>query len=151
MHAKLLQSCLTLCNPVDCSPPGSSVHEILQVKILDWVAMPSSRESSQPRDWTHVSYVSCIGRQVLYHQSHLGSPERGSVQFSCSVVSDSLWPYGLKHARLTCLSPTPGACPNSCPLSRWYHPTISSFVVPFSSCPQSFPATGSFLIVSSSH
>ena len=66
-----------------------------------------------------------------------------SVQFSCSVVSDSLTPYGLQHARLPCPSSTPGACSNSCPLSRWCHPTISS-VVPFSSCLQSFPESGSF-------
>ena len=61
------QSCLTLCDPVDCSPPGSSVHGILQARILEWVAMPSSRGSSRPRDRTHISYVSCIGGQVLYH------------------------------------------------------------------------------------
>ena len=67
-----------------------------------------------------------------------------SVQFSLSVVSDSLRPHGLQHTRLPCPSPTPGACSNSCPLSRWCHPTISSSVVPFSSCPQSFPASGSF-------
>ena len=67
-----------------------------------------------------------------------------SVQFSHSVVSDSLRPHGLQHARLPCPSPTPGACSKSCPLSRWCHPTISSSVVPFCSCPQSFPASGSF-------
>ena len=67
-----------------------------------------------------------------------------SVQFSSSVVSDSLWPHGLQHARPPCPSPTPGVHPNPCPLSQWYHPTISSSVVPFSSCPQSFPASGSF-------
>ena len=67
LHAKSLQSCLILCNPVDCSPPGFSVHGILQARILEWVAMPSSRGSSQPRDRTYVSYMSCIGRQVLYH------------------------------------------------------------------------------------
>ena len=66
-----------------------------------------------------------------------------SVQFRCSVMSDSLWPHGLEHARLSCPSPTPGACSNSCPLSRWCHPTISSSVVPFSSCLQSFPASES--------
>ena len=73
MHvlAKSLQSCPTLCNPMDCSPRDSSVHGILQARILEWVTMPSSRGSSQPRDRTCVSYVSCIGRQVLYH---LGSP-----------------------------------------------------------------------------
>ena len=58
---------LTLCDPMDCSLPGSPVHWILQEGILEWVAMPSSRASSRPRDWTCVSYVSCIGRWVLYH------------------------------------------------------------------------------------
>ena len=67
-----------------------------------------------------------------------------SVQFSHSVVSDSLWPHGLQHARLPCSSPVPRACSNSCPLSRWCHPTISSSVIPFSSHLQSFPASGSF-------
>ena len=67
-----------------------------------------------------------------------------SVQFSCSVVSDSLWPHGLQHARPPCPSPTPAVCSNSCPSSRWCHPIISSSVIPFSSCPQSFPAAGSF-------
>ena len=65
--AKLLQSCPTLCDPMDCSPPGSCVHGILQAKILKWVAIPSSRGSSQSRDSTQVSYVSCTGRRVLYH------------------------------------------------------------------------------------
>ena len=64
--------------------------------------------------------------------------------FSHSVVSDSLQPHGLQHARLPCPSPTPGACSNSCPLSQWCHPTILSSIIPFSSCPQSFPASGSF-------
>ena len=65
--AKLSQLCPTLCNPMNCSPPGSSVHGILQTRILGWVAISFSRGSSQPRDRTCVSYVSCIGRQVLYH------------------------------------------------------------------------------------
>ena len=65
-----------------------------------------------------------------------------SVQFSCSVVSDSLRPHGLQHARLPCPSPSPGACSNSCPLSWWCHPTISSSAAPFYSCSQSFPASG---------
>ena len=69
---------------------------------------------------------------------------RFSVQFSRSVMSDSLWPHGLQHARLFIPSATPGACSNSHPLSQWCHPTISSSVVPFSSCLQSFPASGSF-------
>ena len=64
LWAQSLQSYLTLWDPMDCSPPGSSVHGILQARALEWVAMPSSRGSSQLRDWTHVS---CIGRQALYH------------------------------------------------------------------------------------
>ena len=65
--AKSLQSCLILCNPMDQSPSGSSVRGILQAKILDWVAMPSSRGSSQPRDQTRIFNVSCVGRGILYH------------------------------------------------------------------------------------
>ena len=65
------------------------------------------------------------------------------LSFSRSVVSDSVWPHGLQHSRLPCPSPSPRGCSNSCPLSRWCHPTISSSVVPFSCCPQSFPASGS--------
>ena len=67
-----------------------------------------------------------------------------SVQFTHSVVSNSLRPHELQHTRPPCLSPTPRVYPNPCPLSQWCHPTISSFIVPFSSCPQSFPASGSF-------
>ena len=70
-----------------------------------------------------------------------------SVQFSHSVMSDSLQPHGLQHARPPCPSSTPGAYSNSCPLSRWCHPTISSSVFPFFSCPQSFPASGSFQMI----
>ena len=67
-----------------------------------------------------------------------------SVQFSRSVVSDSLQPHELQHSRPPCPSPTPGVYPNPCPLSWWCHQTILSSVVPFSSCPQSLPASGSF-------
>ena len=65
-------------------------------------------------------------------------------QFSRSIVSNSLWHHGLQHARPPCPSPTPGAYSNSCPLSWWCHPTISSSVIPFSSCFQSFSTSGSF-------
>ena len=71
VRAQSLHLCLTLCDPMGCNLPGSSVHGILQARILEWVAMPSSRGSSQPRDRTHVS---CIGRWVLHPLSHLGSP-----------------------------------------------------------------------------
>ena len=84
-------------------------------------------------------------RQILYQLSYQGSPilNISSAQFSRSVVSDSLWPHELQHARPPCPSPTPGAHSNPCPLSWWCHPTILSSVVPFSSCSQSFPASGS--------
>ena len=72
------------------------------------------------------------------------SPQFSSGQFSRSVVSDTLWPHGLQHPRPPCPSPAPGIYSNSCPSSRWCHPTISPSVVPFSSCLQSFPASGSF-------
>ena len=73
------------------------------------------------------------------HQENISS-----VQFSCSAMSDSLQPHGPKHARPPCPSPTPGLYPNSCPLSWWWHATISSSVIPFSSYLQSFPPSGSF-------
>ena len=67
-YAKSLQSCLTLCHAMDCSPPpGFSVRGLLQVRLLEWAAVSSCRGSSQPRDRTCISYVSCIVRQVLYH------------------------------------------------------------------------------------
>ena len=74
MSAKTLQSCPTLCNPMEGSPPGSSVRGILQARILEWVVMPSSRGSSWPRDRTCVSHVSCIGRQVLYYWATWEAP-----------------------------------------------------------------------------
>ena len=77
--AKSLRSCLTLCYRMDCSPPGSCAW-ILQARTLEWAAMPSPRVSSQHSDRTHVSYVSCTGRRVFYHQHHLGSLLSG---FTC--------------------------------------------------------------------
>ena len=77
--------------------------------------------------------------------SHLWTnSELSSVQFSHSVMPDSLWPHESQHARPPCPSPTPGVYSNSCPSSRWCHPAISSSVIPFSACPQSLPASGSF-------
>ena len=79
-----------------------------------------------------------------WHTSVVTTALESILSFSHSVMSDSLWPHELQHARLPCPSPSPGVCSNSRPLSQWCHPTISSFVAPFSSCPQSFPASGSF-------
>ena len=90
-----------------------------------------------------VFYESALHIRWLKYWSFTFSPSSESVQFSPSVVSDSLRPHGLQHTRLPCPSPTPRVYSNSCPLSRWCHPTISSFVTPFSSCLQSFPASGS--------
>ena len=80
----LAQSCLTLCDPMDCSPPGSSLHGILQARLLQWVAMPFFRGSSRPWDQTRVS---CIGRRVLYHLSHHFLPLAGRQRNSCSRVA----------------------------------------------------------------
>ena len=142
MYSQPLQSCPTLCDPMDCSPPGSSVQGSSEARMLEWVAISFSRGSSPLRDWTQVSWTA---GQILYHLSHKGSPMKwfSSVQFSRSVVLDSLRPHGLQHARLPCPSPTPRIYSNSCPLSQWCHPTISSSTVPFSRL-QSFPASGSF-------
>ena len=74
VYTKTFQFCLTLFYPMDCSPPGSSVHGILQARILEWVAISFSRGSPQPRDRTRICSVSYIGRQVLYSWCHLGSP-----------------------------------------------------------------------------
>ena len=116
MKVQVAQLCPPLCDPMDCSPLGFSVHGTHHERILKWAAIPSSTGPS----WGQ------------------------SVQFSCSAISNSLRFHGLQHARLPCPSPTPKVCSNSCPSSWWCHPTISSSVIPFSSCLQSFLASGSF-------
>ena len=90
--------------------------------------------------------IECGNFQKKENESRffLSDSNRSSVQFSCSVVSDSLRSHELQHARPSCPSPTPRVHSNSCPSSRWYHPAISSSVIPFSSCPQSLPASESF-------
>ena len=118
MHAKLLQLCLTVCDPMDYSLPGSSVHGILQARILDWVAMPCSRESSRPRDRTHISYVSCIGRRILCHYGRLESPVQ-SAQLcptqSCLTLGD---PIDCSMPGFPVFPPTPRVDSNSCPLNQ---------------------------------
>ena len=114
------QSCLTLCHPMDYK-----VHGILQARILEWVATASLPAES-------------LGKTSVWRV-----PANLEL-FCCSVVSDSLRPHELQHARLPCPSPSPGVCSESCPLSWWCYPIISSSVTRFSSCPQSFPPSGSF-------
>ena len=92
-----------------------------------------------------IYYVCKISHTILHEKLKVKfNITISSVQFSHSVMSNSLWPHESQHARPPCPSPTPGVPPNPCPSSRWCHWTISFSVVPFSSCPQSFPASGSF-------
>ena len=83
--AKSLQLCLTLCNPMDCSPPGSPVHGILQARILEWVAMPSSRKSSWPRDRTRISYIYLHRQAGSLHYCHQGSLVNSGDGSNCSL------------------------------------------------------------------
>jgi len=125
MHAQLLSSCLTLCDPMDCSPPVSSVHGLLQARMLEGVAVPSSRGSSRPRDLTRVSYISCIvtsitfealfvskAREFFYHiYTHrlcMGSPTRSSrllisaklLKLSASLWNEWIeWPCTIRHGK----------------------------------------------------
>ena len=115
------------------------VHAEKEKKITVWLYIAlSPSEDTFFNDFYFLLYILVL---LFYH----------SVKFSHSVVSDSLWPHEPQYTRPPCPSPTPGVYPNSCPLSRWSHSSISSSVVTVSSCPQSFPALGSFQWVSSSH
>ena len=120
---------------LDCSPPGSTIHGIFQARILSRLPSPSPGDLPDP-GINPVPHKLAGGRFTYFR----------SVQFSCSVMSDSLQPHGLQYASPPCPSPIPRAYSNSCPLSRWCHPAISPSVVPFSSGPrpQPFPASGSF-------
>ena len=122
---------------MDCTPPSSFARGTSHARILEWVAISFSKGSSGPKDGT---YVSCVGRQILYP----GATWKASVEFSRSVVSNSLRPHESQHARPPCPSPTPRVHSNSLPSSQWCHWAISSSVIPFSSCPQSLPASESF-------
>ena len=97
-------------------------------------------------DWSVKAWINQLCKSSLNISNNLYRKwlESSVSQFSHSVVSDSLRPHEPQHARPPCPSPTPGVYPNSCPLSQWCHLTISSSVIPFSSCLQSFPTTGSF-------
>ena len=98
---------------MDCRRPGSSVHRISQARILEWVTISLSRGSSQPRDQTHGF---CIGRQILYGSALRQVPHILMWLFGHSLASHPLQSHGLWNARLSCPSPSPGACSNSCPL-----------------------------------
>ena len=80
------QSCLTLCNSMDYRPPDFSIHEIFQASQLECIAISSSRRSSRPRNRTLISCISCIGRQILYHLRHLGSPSKNNAKVSICLL-----------------------------------------------------------------
>ena len=132
---------------MDCSPPGSSVHGIFQARVLEWGAIAFS-SLSVCIIWDRFTPLFFKGTWETLCSPASGHqcPDKAfsSVQFSRSVTSDSLRPHESQHIRPPCPSPTPGVHSNSCPLSRWCHPAISSSVIPFSSCPQSLPASESF-------
>ena len=145
MKVLLAQSCLTLCNPMKCSLPGSSIHGILQVRILVWVAMPFSRGSSWPMNRTLVSCIagrfhnwatreSCIRIYSCYSvtQSRMTLCD----PMDCSMLDFPVFQHYLE------LEMNESPLNLSHPLSQWYYPIISSSVVPFS-CLQSSPAPGS--------
>ena len=158
------ESRLTLCNPMDCSLPSSSVIGIIQVRTLEWVAISFSRVSSQPRNQTRVFciagrfftnwatkealvdsstkatfHVHCIQKAHpnITHRNFSRVKNWLRFLFSCQVVSDSLQLHRLQHIRL-CPPLSPGVCSSLCPLSQWCYLTISSSR-PFSFCLQSFP------------
>ena len=153
---------------MDCSTPGLPVHyqlpEFIQTHV-HWVsdAIQPSHPLSSPSphafnlsqheglfQWVSSSHQ--VAKVLKCHPNYWETRFKiltswikfSSAQFGHSVVSDSLWPHELQHTRLSSASPIPGVYSNSSPLSRWCHLTISSSVVPFSSCLQSFPASRSF-------
>ena len=154
-ESEVTQSCLTLSDLMDCRLPGSSVHGIFQARVLEWgaIAFSSSGTVSIKLPGHVLGSIICTysfafvvfeSIQFLFSGS-FSVIQFSSVALSCRtlcVVSDSLRLHVLQHARPPCPSPISGVHPNPCPLSWWCHPTISSSVVPFSSCPQSFPASG---------
>ena len=126
--------------------------EIAVVKYIDtrikplWAVWTNKDSITTEHQEKHVFRVRYCSFTILFSMIMEKSGSSHLPQFSCSVVSESLQPQGLQHAWPPCPSSTPGVYSNSCPLSCWCHPTISSSVIPFSSCPQSFPASGSFLM-----
>ena len=122
--------------------------------IKDWNGLDLTEAEDIKKSWQE--YIEEVYKKDLHNpDNHNGVITHlepnvlvnlGALLFSHSVMYDSLWPHGLQHARLPCTSSSPGACSNSCPLSWWCHPTISSSFVPFSSCLQSFTTSESSLM-----
>ena len=134
---------LTLIPWLSSCLPDPSTLKLLFSPFLSWVSgsSPHSRREKLASTFRKERYQRTCGLITF----------RESVQFSRSAVSDSLPPHELQHARPPYPSPTPGDRSNSCPLSQWCHPAISSSVIPFPSCPQSLPASEFFQWVNSSH
>ena len=126
-------------SPASELPNAQTMPNLSWTWTRGWKRVTHNRDVVQARGCTFIKSSRQRFHSWWYRETSL-------FLFSCSIVSDSLWPHGLKHTRLPCPSPSPGACSNSCPLSQWCHPTISSSVVPLSSCLPSFPASGSFLM-----
>ena len=160
-----LQLCPTLCGPVDYSLPGSSVHGILQVRILQWVAISFFNGSPPPRNWAHIFCIAGRFFTTVPSTKLLKFMWNSDISdlfflfwfyFGCFILywviqfsSIAQWcltlrPHGLQHPRLPCPTTTATACSNSWPWSQWCHPITSSSVVSFSSSLQSFPASGFF-------
>ena len=155
MNMKVTLSCLTLCDPmgyIACKAPLSMGFPIQEY----WGGLPFPSLGELPDPGIKSGSPALLADSLLSElpgkpnvvlhifNGFLYSIIFCSVQFSHSVMSDSLPPHESQHARPPCPSPTPEVYPNSCPSSRWCHPAISSSVVPFSSCLQSLPASGSF-------
>ena len=137
VYTQLLQWCPALCDPMDHSLPGSSLNGMLRARILEWVATPFSRRSSQSRDQIRVSFISCIGRQILYHCTTWEAPKSIYLYieiyiYMCPTLCD---PMDCSTPGFPVLYYLPEFAQTHVTLSRWCYPTILSSVAPFSSCP----------------
>ena len=145
MHAKSFQLCLTLCATL-----WTIVHQVALSIGFSRQEYWSGLSCLPPGDLPNPGVkpeslmIPALAGGFFTTSTTWEAPRHSNSQFIHSVVSNSLRPHRLQHTRLPCPSPTPGACSNSCPSNQWCHTTISSSVVPFSSCLQSFPASGSF-------
>ena len=140
--------CCTWCTWSAVTSPNAPYFKVYDVPFIStWCQQGKKNANSQRNKWKAMPTsfkisLSCPESLVFFPQN--GSSSISSVEFSHSVVSDSLRPHELQHTKPPCPSPTSRVYPNSCPSSQWCHPAISSSVIPFSPCPQSFPASGSF-------